>query len=58
MKTRRHDWFNVKTHEVLHGIQVFHKGQWMNYAEDNKPFFVKTKEEVETKRKELRKLKI
>jgi hypothetical protein len=37
MKTRRHDWYDIKSHKPIYGIQVFHKGQWRNVMNEGKP---------------------
>lgn len=61
MRTRDHDWFNTKTHEVFLGIQVKDTdGKWKHYVEskNNEVWLTKDAKVRELKRTELRKIKL
>ena len=59
MRTRDNNWLNMNTHEVKLGIDVSKDGKrWKHLAVDGEPYFAKTENERQDKRKELRKLKM
>lgn len=57
MKTRLHEWLDLKTMRPRFGVQVCCNRQWRHVAENGKPCVYETEAEAERKRTELRKLK-
>jgi hypothetical protein len=57
MKTQTTAWYDKANDRVMHGVKIYHEGEWMNYAEDGRPFLCADERDAETKRAELRKLK-
>lgn len=58
MKTRNHDWFDMKNpQQPKYGIQVQQDGKWYNAAENGEPCLFDTEAERDAKRAEFRKLK-
>lgn len=58
MKTKIYPYYDKVDNKVLLGIKVYFNGKWMNAAENGKKLLYKTDQEVEAKRKELRKTKV
>lgn len=57
MRTKVTSWYDKKNDRPLYGIKAFFKTQWYNVAEGGIALLFETREQVEEKRKELRKLK-
>jgi hypothetical protein len=55
MRTKVTTWGNIETGQVFYGIKAF-VDKWYNVAEDGVALLFETREAVEAKRKELRKI--
>lgn len=57
MKTRNYDWYDTEKGAPAYGFQVFMNGEWAHPCEDGRLLVFPTKEERDTKRKEVSKIK-
>lgn len=53
MRTRMHQWLDMKRMKPAFGIQVWHKGRWLHAHEDGKPLIFKTEAACDAKRAAL-----
>lgn len=59
MRTKNHNWVNVKTKETLFGIKVSIDGKkWKNVSSCGQPYFADSEEQREKDRAVLRKSKL
>lgn len=57
MQTRPYDWFDVKKHKMMFGLEVKHFGRWMVVGIKGRPLLFETEKEREEERAKCRKLK-
>lgn len=57
MKTRVHDWLDMKTLKPAYGFQVFVDGKWLDVAENGKACIFHSTGERDKKQAKFRKMK-
>lgn len=57
MRTRTHDWFNLKDMTPRYSFQIHINGKWHNVAENGKPLWYETTQERDRKQAEYRRMK-
>jgi hypothetical protein len=57
MRTRTHEWFNLKDAQPLYSFQVLINGKWHNVAEGGKPLWYATTAERDAKQAEYQRMK-